>query len=90
MTYSTTDPFEPIAGISLERYAQLAALMAEFDGDLDACTRIAREQGVGEQDWQVAMAGWNRRLADPANSASVAIKYVECYRSEVAKLRGAA
>ncbi len=37
---------DPIGGISLERYAELAAKMADCGGDLEVCARIAADNGV--------------------------------------------
>jgi len=78
---SETGALEPIAGISLERYAELAAKMADCDGDLEVCARIAEENGVGRPTWQAAMDGWNARMNDPATAAEVALAYMPIYQS---------
>src|SRR5205085_1018604 len=36
---SATGALEPIAGITLERYAELAAKMADCNGDLEVCAQ---------------------------------------------------
>src|SRR4051812_39067803 len=62
---SATGALEPIAGISLERYAELAAKMADCNGDLEVCAQIAAQNGVDRPTWQAAMDGWNARMNDP-------------------------
>src|SRR5881398_756205 len=37
---------DPIAGISLERFAELCVKMKDCGGDLEVCARIAAENGV--------------------------------------------
>src|ERR1041384_6275875 len=59
---------DPIAGISLERYAELCAKMKDCGGDLEVCARIAAENGVARADWEAAMNGWNARMQDPATA----------------------
>lgn len=57
------DPYAPIHGISLERYADLGA---ELDGitDPDAQAQKVGELGVSRQDWEAATAGWTARMQD--------------------------
>ena len=77
---SATGALEPIAGISLERYAELAAKMADCGGDLEVCARIAGENGVDRPTWQAAMDGWNARMNDPATAGEVALAYMPIYQ----------
>lgn len=76
---------DPIAGISLERYADLAAKMRDCGGDLEVCARIAAENGVDRETWQAAMDGWNRRMSDPATAGEVALAYMPLYQTALAK-----
>ena len=59
---------DPIAGISLERYADLCASMRDCGGNLESCAQIAAQNGVDRQVWEAAMNGWNSRMANPATS----------------------
>ena len=74
------DPLEPINGISLERYAELAAKMKDCGGDLEVCARIAEENGVDRPTWEAAMSGWNARMYDPQTAGTVAIAYMPLYQ----------
>lgn len=78
--HSATGALDPIAGITLERYAELAAKMADCDGDLEVCARIAEQNGVDRPTWDAAMAGWNARMHDPATAAEVALAYMPLYQ----------
>lgn len=75
---------DPIAGISLERYAELAARMKDCGGDLEVCARIAEENGVDRATWQQAMDGWNERMANPATAGEVALAYMPLYQAALA------
>lgn len=76
---------DPIAGISLENYAELCAKMADCCGDLDRCAEVAAANGVDRQRWQEAMDGWNARMYDPATAAEVALAYMPLYQAALAQ-----
>jgi hypothetical protein len=54
--------FEPIASVSLELYAQIAKSLATVDFDLSRSIRLAGDEGVSEESWSIAVAGWNARM----------------------------
>ena len=76
---------DPIAGISLEHYAELAAKMKDCGGDLEVCARIAEQNGVDRATWQAAMDGWNERMANPATAGEVALAYMPIYQAALAR-----
>ncbi len=53
---------EPIAGISLERYAQLAKSIGERKLDQAGVESFVRAHGHSPEDWQAAYDGWNARF----------------------------
>jgi len=79
---------DPIGGISLERYAELAAKMADCGGDLEVCARIAADNGVDRTTWEAAMNGWNARMAEPTTAGEVALAYMPLYQAALAKHGG--
>jgi hypothetical protein len=79
---------EPVAGITLERYAELAAKMANCGGDLEVCAQIAADNGVDRATWEAAMNGWNARMADPSNAGQVALAYMPLYQAALAQFGG--
>jgi hypothetical protein len=81
---------DPIAGISLERYAELCARMKDCGGDLEVCATIAEAEGVGRDTWQAAMDGWNARMNDPATAGQVALAYMPLYQAALARTGTAA
>jgi hypothetical protein len=85
---SSTGALDPIAGITLERYAELAAKMADCDGDLEVCAQIAEQNGVDRPTWQAAMDGWNARMNDPATAAEVALAYMPLYQHALSTYGG--
>ena len=79
---------QPIAGITLEHYAELCAKMANCGGDLEVCAQIAAENGVDRATWEAAMNGWNGRMYDPAHAATVALAYMPLYQAALSKYGG--
>jgi hypothetical protein len=55
--------FEPIAAVSLELFAQISKSLATIDYDLSRSIRLAGDKGVSEENWAVAVEGWNARMA---------------------------
>lgn len=59
--------FEPIAGVSLELYAEISKSLATVNYDQSQAPRLAAAKGVVESDWNAALDGWNARMkANPA------------------------
>jgi hypothetical protein len=79
---------EPIAGVSLEKYAALCAAMADTGDDAAAQVAIAAEQGVDEASWAAAKDGWTARMSDPAYEGKVAHAFVPLYQAAQAAARG--
>jgi hypothetical protein len=78
------DPMEPIAGISLEAYAQLCALMKDTGTDTDRQTAIAAEHGHPREAWEAAQKGWTERMSNPATAGTVATAFMPLYQSALA------
>ena len=79
---------DPIAGISLERYAELCVKMKDCGGDLEICASIAAENGVDRASWEAAMQGWNARMQDPSTAGQVAMAYMPLYQAALATYGG--
>lgn len=67
----------PIGGVSLELYAELSRELGARGYTLEQAPALAAEHGVGGDDWQAAVAGWNQRMA--ANPA-VALQFNRLYQ----------
>ena len=52
------NPMEPIAGLTLEKYAELCAAMRDAGGDPHKNAEIAAQHGVSRQAWEAAQQGW--------------------------------
>jgi hypothetical protein len=81
------DPYAPINGISLERYADLGA---ELDGITDPTEQVKKvgELGVAAADWEAAKTGWTARMQDMSLMGQVAMKYMPLYNAAIAKKKG--
>jgi hypothetical protein len=83
------DPWAPINGISLERYAELSA---EITGENDKEKQLAivAAQGVQRADWEAATAGWTARMQDMSLMGAVATRYMPLYNAALQKKSGGA
>jgi hypothetical protein len=79
---------EPIAGITLEQYADLCARMADTGGDESKEFAIASEFDVSPEAWTEAKAGFTTRMSDPADMGKTATAFMPLYQEAQARLRG--
>ena len=80
--------FQPINGISLERYAELGAAIADANDDQQKIAAIIEGEGVAAADWDAAKKGWTARMQDMALMGKVATAYMPLYQAALAKKRG--
>lgn len=85
----TVDPYSPINGISIERYAELGA---ELDGITDAAAQAQKvgALGVAAGDWEAAKSGWTARMQDMSLMGQVATRYMQLYNAAIAQKKGVA
>lgn len=83
------DPaMKPIRGISLERYAELGALITDFTNDTAKVNEAIAREGIALQDWEAAKAGWTARMQDMSLMGRVAMAYMPLYQAALAKQKG--
>jgi hypothetical protein len=69
---------EPVAGVSIELFAQISKGLAAYGYDQSRAVELAAARGVSADAWAQALAGWNERIAaDP----SVAQRFNALYRA---------
>ena len=78
------DPWAPINGISLERYADLAADV-EGTQDPSAQAAIVGAKGVNPIDWEAAKAGWTARMQDMSLMGQVTARFMPMYQEALAR-----
>lgn len=86
----TQEALAPIAGVTLEQYAELCARMARTGDDEETFVRIAAEHGVARENWMAARAGWTARMEDPATARHVVLPYMPLYQAALAQYGGPA
>lgn len=74
--------------ISLEKYADLCALMADTGGDVNKENAIAQANGVSPADWTEAKTGYTKKMSDPADMGKTALAFMPLYQAAQAKARG--
>ena len=78
------DPYAPINGISLERYADLAADVSEISDAAQQADTVGRK-GVSPIDWEAAKAGWTARMQDMSLMGQVATRFMPLYQAALAR-----
>ena len=78
------DPYAPINGISLERYADLAADVSEISDAAQQAETVGRK-GVSPIDWEAAKAGWTARMQDMSLMGQVATRFMPLYQAALAR-----
>ncbi len=79
---------QPINGISLERYAELGAVIADFVNDTAKVNEAVQREGVALSDWEAAKTGWTARMQDMSLMGRVAMAYMPLYQAALAKRKG--
>jgi hypothetical protein len=70
--------FEPIAGVTLEQFAEVSKGVAAYNYDASRLVEIAASRGIAAFSWETADQGWNARIrANPA----VAQRFNQLYRA---------
>jgi len=78
------DPYAPINGISLERYAELAADVSEISDPAQQAETVGRK-GVSPVDWEAAKSGWTARMQDMSLMGQVASRFMPLYQAALAR-----
>ncbi|MBK8255246.1 MAG: hypothetical protein IPK82_21615 [Polyangiaceae bacterium] len=82
------DPFEPIAGVSLEQYAEVSAHVAVARGNAVKVGEALGKAGVSSENWERANAAWSVRLADPMMGVRLAGSFEDRYHQKLTELLG--
>ncbi len=78
------DPYAPINGISLERYADLAADVSEISDPAKQAETVGLK-GVSPVDWEAAKSGWTARMQDMSLMGQVATRFMPLYQAALAR-----
>jgi hypothetical protein len=84
------DPFAPINGISLERYADLGAALDGLDKNKAKTEEVLTAEGVTVADYEAAKAGWTARMQDMSLMGRVATAFMPMYQAALARRKGGA
>ena len=59
--------FEPVEGVTLEQFAEVAKGLAEYNHDQSMAVQVAGMKGIAADVWQTASETWNERIkSNPA------------------------
>lgn len=83
------DPaMQPIQGISLDRYADLGAAIADLNNDPNQIAQVLQREGVNPADFEAAKMGWTARMQDMSLMGRVATAYMPLYQAALARRKG--
>ncbi len=74
--------------ISIEKYADLCALMADTGGDLTKENALAAANGVSAAEWLESKTGYTAKMSDPKDMGKTAIAFMPLYQAAQARARG--
>ena len=74
--------------ITIEKYADLCALMADTAGDANKENAIAQAHGVTPAEWAESKAGFTAKMSDPKDMGKTAMAFMPLYSAAQAKARG--
>ncbi len=74
--------------ITLEKYADLAALMADTAGDVNKENAIAQANGVAATDWHAAKTHYTAKMSDPSDMGKTALAFMPLYQAAQSRARG--
>jgi hypothetical protein len=77
-----------VAGITLERYAELCAEVSDFPNDPNAQAEIVEKLGVPRSTWEAAQQGWTQRMQDMADMGQTATRFSPMYQAALAAKKG--
>lgn len=79
---------EAINGVTLGKYAELCALMADTAGDESKEIAIAEANGVSAEDWRGAKAGYTKKMSDPTDLGKTALAFIPLLQAAQSNIRG--
>jgi thiamine monophosphate kinase len=68
--------YEPIAGVSLDAYAEISKELANHNYDQSQAATIASGKGISASSWEQAVDGWNQRIR---SNPTVAQRFNQLY-----------
>lgn len=74
--------------MTLEKYAELCALMADTGGDIEKENSIAQKEGVSPVDWKEAKEYYTALMQDPSDMGRTAMAFMPLFQAAQAGIRG--
>lgn len=74
--------------LTIEKYADLCALMADTGGDVAKENAIASANGVDANAWAQSKAAWTAKMSDPSDMGKTAMAFMPLYQAAQARARG--
>ena len=79
---------DTINNVTIKKYAELCALMADTGTDEAKQIAIAEANGVSAADWNAAKVGFTAQMSDPADMGKTALAFMPLYQEAQSNLRG--
>jgi hypothetical protein len=71
---------EQHGGMTLERYAQVSAIVTDVINDPAQCAQVLAGEGIRYEDWQAAQAGWTAKMQSMGDFGQTATRYMQLYQ----------
>lgn len=74
--------------VSIEKYAELCALMKDTAGDASKEEAIATQHGVSMAQWNESKTGFTAKMSDPSDMGKTAMAFMPLYQAALDKMSG--
>lgn len=74
--------------VTLEKYAELCALMADTGGDIGKEYSISQSEGVSTEDWKQAKEYYTALMQDPSDMGKTAMAFMPLFQAAQSRMRG--
>ena len=74
--------------VTLEKYADLCALLADTGGDVEKENAIAQSGGVSPEEWSAAKEHYTAKMQDPSDMGKTAMAFMPLFQAAQARMRG--
>jgi hypothetical protein len=74
--------------VTIEKYAELCALMKDTAGDIHKEAAIAAEHQVSLDEWNESKNAYTTKMSDPADMGKTAMAFMPLYQAALDKMSG--
>ncbi len=79
---------EAYGGMTLDRYADVSAIVSDVINDPAACAQKLEAEGIRPDEWEAAKAGWTAKMQSMSDFGQTATRYMQLYQAALNRRGG--